>query len=140
MNLGDIIKQQVEYERKVRFVTSSQLSLGELIDKLEALPNKSMSVVLDFGPVPTCLSSWRGSYSELAIEYRDGDAPDVFTFILECRRAVSKTYEGYKGGDYVMGRETPVWVSQWGEAENNAVVGVRDAGDMIVIDTQEMEY
>lgn len=104
-----------------------QLTLGELIDKLEAAPKESQ-IQFDFCHCVTCgVDSYRGFYEQLAIGWApqgSGRWPNVADFLPSLRDAVGKTFTGYKGGEYRMDRGTPVWVSNYGETSSTAVVGV----------------
>jgi hypothetical protein len=54
----------------------------------------------------------RGSYSELAFEpVAWAKIGDMLTF---AKKAVGSTKVGYKGGEYVMGLNTPVYIGEWG--------------------------
>lgn len=55
------------------------------------------------------------------------------------RSAVGAAFEGYKGGVFTMSRHTPVWVANYGNAGNTAVVGVRDLGYLVIIETAYVE-
>ena len=130
----------------MNFCFGAQWNLGQLIDALAAWrrPHKQGSdeeprVVLDFGYfVPTGLSSYRGFYEHLAINYDDPNAyrgdgspkvvgPLVSYFIERLTKAAAgEVFEGYKGGQYRMSRETPLWVASYGEAPGVAVIGVHD--------------
>ena len=142
------VKLQMEEDRSAHFKASPQLSLGELIDKLkecvaEQKDGYQQHVVFDFGSeVPTDVSSWRGIYAELAIEYASASRKaegNLKEFINILERAVGATFEGYKGGEFVMSRNTPVWVDNYGESNNTAVVGVLNKGYYAVILTQYCE-
>lgn len=154
MNIEDIYAQ-VEEARNKKFKSSPQLSLGEFIKELESLDLKYddeefKNVEFDFGTaVPTFLDSWRGSYRELALGYKmsgydnNGEhfANTKADKLLEhLKSAVGKVYEGYKGGEYVMDEDTPVWVANYGNGGETAVVGVLDAGYKLVIITAYCEY
>lgn len=118
------------------------LSLRKIIDKLEVIKEKNKDkedfwVRFDFGSlVPTTLHSWRGVYAELAIGYGDpkgwpkiGDVIDVF------KGAIGTTYTGYKGGDFTMNESTPVWVANYGDVGNTAIVDVKDDGYQAILVT-----
>ena len=58
--------------------------------------------------------SWRGVYAELAFEPKAGaTAGDV---LKEARAAVGSTFEGYKGGEYVMDEDTLCHVDAYGDS------------------------
>lgn len=153
----------VETERAARFKDSPQITLGELIRLMEAIPPTYESggqthdkhVWFDFANTyPSTVQSWRGSYRELAITFDyDGqltspyradhswsNSMTVERFLTMLREAVGATFQGYKGGDYTMSERTPVWVANWGDSGNTGVVGVRDLGWSVVIDTAWCEY
>lgn len=86
---------------------ASQLTLGKLIAALEAMPKDAQVVNLNHA------HSYRGYYSDLAFELGAGTRP-VGDLLAECRAAMGQVFEGYKGGDFVMGALTPLWVSEYG--------------------------
>lgn len=111
-------------------------TLGALIDALERRPQDS-EVRFAFGYfAPKGLGSYRGFYEHLAIGY-DADAPmrTVADFLSDLRDAVGRMYEGYKGGEYCMSRDTPIWVAGYGESTSTAVVGVAGNEWLTVIET-----
>jgi hypothetical protein len=122
------------------------MTLGELIDALGSLP-AAMPVLLDHSSVgeysagegnrgrvePGRLRSYRGIYAHLALE-RAGEyfkCEDVAGLLAIAERAVDATFEGYKGGDFKMSRDTPVWVADGGEYTGWALMAIDevDAND-----------
>lgn len=85
----------------------TQMTLGELIDALHAMPADAQVSNLDNE------HSYRGYYSDLAFERLEGTraASDL---LADCKAAMGQVFKGYKGGDFVMGRLTPVWVADYG--------------------------
>lgn len=140
--------------RKASFDGSNQLTLGELILKLQAIPDakNDKTVYFDFAnAVPTTLDSWRGSYDELAlgfglVGYTPGDykgfddAPKLSAVLKELKDALGKTYTGWKGGDFTMTKNTPVWVDTPGNSNNTAIVEVVDQDWRVMLMTQYCEY
>lgn len=125
-----------------RFARKGQITLGALITLLKNEP-ADHQVVYDFaGLQPTSLGSYRGYYEHLALghtcEMSFGDM-SVAQLLAELEAAVDKVYEGYKGGDYRMGTDTPLWVANYGSASGAAVVGVRHYGHVTVITTAYVE-
>lgn len=81
---------------------STQMTLGALIERLEALPKETR---VNLGGA----HSYRGYYSDLAFEPVDeSTAGDL---LQECRDAMGQKFEGYKGGDFYMHAGVPVWVA-----------------------------
>jgi hypothetical protein len=101
------------------------LTLGNLIAALEGFPHDAV-VKLSDNPdeYPRGADSYRGYYSDLAFK----PSPDFTTvgeLLAECRGALDATFEGYKGGDYVMGTNTPLWISDYGTSSRRAIVGIQ---------------
>lgn len=148
MDLQEILSNAVAVARAEEMKTSPQLTLGELILMLEAVGNKGLPVVFDEPKYhPTRIDSWRGAYDELALNYTaKGETLTVWDVIALLKRAIGTTFQGYKGGDYTMGKTTPVWVGNYGEGEgfreggNTAVVSIREEATAVLIETAVLEY
>jgi hypothetical protein len=85
----------------------TQMTLGKLIAALEAMPEGSEVANMNSA------HSYRGYYSDLAFERDEGTRPAV-DLLHECKAAMGQVFCGYKGGDYVMGALTPVWLASYG--------------------------
>lgn len=138
--------------------TSSQITLGELIARVEPIVAKQREVIekyedeayvcFDFEyAYPTDLISWRGSYAELSLTFTFPDHSDkntepltVTAFLELLKGAIGKTYTGYKGGEFVMGRQTPIWVANYGNSGETAVIGVIDNEYSVILETARCEY
>ena len=143
MNFQEYLENKIAVNRQERLKNSPQLTLNELILKLSAIPNQESLLGFDFdGYVTDHLMSWRGSYDELALDYKaEPTGIKVCALLLRLRKAFGETFVGYKGGDYIMGKHTPIWVSHYGEVDHRAVVDVKTNLDgKVVIETQELEY
>lgn len=127
-----------------------QWTLGRMIDALEQIARSdpdqiSRQVRFDFYRLyPRFLGSWRGSYSEMGISFGDGrydEIPRLDRFLTLCRAAVGSLAPGWKGGEYEMTRDTPLWVAQPEDSGNTAVVGVRVTDhNGIIIDTDWCDF
>ena len=110
------------------------------------------TVAFDFGSaIPSMtLGSWRGAYSELAIGYKltgydvtnvhHSDSCTITEFIELLKDAVLKPFTGWKGGEFIMSDDTPVWVSNYGNASDTAITGILDLGWRIILVTKFMQY
>lgn len=140
MNIQQMLDNAVQADRQKELTVSDQLLLGELILKLEAVKDKSKPLFIDTGDRPMGVDSYRGIYRELAIqterkgryygdikettEYGDiheriyigKENPTVSEWIEVLKEAIGKTFEGYKGGDFTMSKNTPVWLAEWGDS------------------------
>lgn len=155
MDLQTYLTNAVAASRAEALAKSDQLTLGELILKLEAVlqhrqmlegyePDKHCNVVFDFEYLfPTGFDSWRGIYRELALNFYSNprnaekrvDPFKLSEFLKLCRETVGKTFEGYKGGEYTMSRQTPIWVANYGNSGDTALIDVVDAEYEIILIT-----
>lgn len=102
--------------------------LGSLIAALERA-EPADRIMFDFCyAVPTTLRSYRGSYDQLALGWddasRSGRWPTVADLLTNLRAALVAHFGGYKGGNYSMTKETPVWVDNWGDASSTCIVAI----------------
>ena len=98
----------------------TQMTLGALIEALEAMPADAEVANL------TAPHSDRGYYCDLAFEPGEGTRP-ASALLAECRAAMGGVFTGYKGGNYVMGTRTPVWVAEYGDC-GRRLLAVSDGG------------
>ena len=152
----DAIQAFLREQRNRTFASSAQLTLGQIIEKLEKCglthgdKNEPKQVDYDFGTaVPTSLDSWRGNYSELALGYKLSgyDNNDEHftqttaeTLLSELKSAIGKEFTGWKGGEFVMNEDTPVWVANSGNSGNTGIIDVVDDGWRIILMTAYCEY
>ena len=145
MDLQTFVSNAVAAERMKTFNESDQLSLGEIISKCEEIAKRGYrcsddrepGVCFDFEYAhPVGIDSWRGIYAELALKFEfSGEAMTLSNFIDLLKDAVGKTFTGYKGGDFKMSRHTPVWVANYGNSGNTAVIGVVDNNYEVILMT-----
>lgn len=122
------------------------LTLGELIRQLKEV-KPDVEVDFDFaGTYPTTLDSWRGRYAELALGFDGGHyndkqsgAPQAKDLILELESAIGKTFEGWKGGDFLMKADTQVWVNNPGMYSRTRIVNVSHTEFSATINTANLE-
>ncbi|KKN30668.1 hypothetical protein LCGC14_0831770 [marine sediment metagenome] len=136
MDLQTYLDNAVKVSRQQTLAKSDQLTLGELILRLEPLlqdekADNPRKVVYDFGQLyPTRIDSWRGIYAELALDFENRDSGQSHgpMFMIDFHKmlidTVGKTFEGYKGGGFVMSRQTPIWVANHGDSDNTALINV----------------
>lgn len=86
----------------------SQMTLGKLIKLLEGRQYDGQQVI-GLGR----LDSYRGHYCDLAFE-PSMELRSVRDLLNVCYSAMGRVFEGYKGGDYLMGENTPLWVASYG--------------------------
>jgi hypothetical protein len=94
------------------FEIRSDLSLGGLIARLE-IEDATRVVPIGFDYA----HSFRGFYEQLAFEPRR--IVTIGQMLATARSCVGATFEGYKGGDYVMTEYTTCWIANYGESSDN---------------------
>ena len=115
------IIQGFQDERKA----SAQFSLNDLIYRLEELP-QDMPILLGEA------HSYRGYYIDLAFApLYDTEPRTVKEALKEALLAHGKTFEGYKGGEFTMEGDTPVWYSHYGTC-GPAIMGITDEGEILL--------
>lgn len=115
----DTIGKAAAYDR-----AKTQMTLGALIDRLASM---DQGVVVKLGaPI-----SYRGYYCDLAFEPSD-EGVTVEELLKTCRDCDGKEFTGYKGGEFIMDRLTPIWVAEYGQPSANRIMGVEHDGTLIL--------
>ena len=115
-----------------------QILLGDLIDAFDCEFNPELPVYIGNTERSIhSLESYRGYYDQLAIEPSHGspDAMKSGDFASQCRNANGSFFAGYKGGIYRMGRETPVWIADYGYTSCEIASGIFFKDDKCIIET-----
>ena len=134
-----------------------QLSIGELILKLEAINDKNKKVIIDFTKKPPLgIGSWAGIYhSEAAISYsiqyegQEFKPMSVNDFLAMLNEAINgKVFWGDNGYEFLFDKDTPLWVADQGcsrvdnykglYSPHVVVVGVND-GEIVILETDICE-
>lgn len=130
-NLMDTMNKVAKDERGRYHIT-----LGVLIEML-ALQPEGYTCEIDTGGTVTNAHSYRGYYSDLALAKSEGTRK-CSHLLAELEDIMGKKLEGYKGGMFPMEHDTPVWISEYGVASGQAVIGivVDDEEKKIVLETR----
>lgn len=131
MDLQNMLNAMTNMAAQTR--SQYHLTLGQLITEL-AQSAPDAEVTFDSGePVGGC-GSYRGYYSDLA--FCKGDEPrSVASLLEEARTANGKTFEGYKGGDFTMSDDTPLWFAEYG-CLGPAIIGVTHEEGSVILATK----
>jgi hypothetical protein len=89
------------------------LTLGQLIQRLEPMPGIRPILTVD-GHGIEGLGSYRGYYSDMALHPTEGLVWNAGQLLRECQRVVDTELTGYKGGEFLMERDTPLWLAGYG--------------------------
>lgn len=105
------------------------LCLGELIKLLEENPDAE----IPYG----CPHSYRGYYSDLALERQNPQfARELLAELKE--KVLDKELTGYKGGEFLMSADVPLWVATYGSC-GKAVVSASCQDMMIEFITKNVD-
>jgi hypothetical protein len=108
------------------------MRLGELIDVLEK-HRSNQSVRFSDGTYPRAFDSWRGVYKWLTLK-PGREHMAVGDLLRMAKEADGGTFAGYKGGEFLMDRESPLWADDYGRCEHFAIVAwyVNDEEELIL--------
>lgn len=112
------------------------LTLGFLLDAIQG-GKSNLPIRYEDGGHPGRPHSYRGYYADLAFE--DGKPTTLGAFRKAARKALGATFEGYKGGDFTMNGDTPLWRSPYGINSKVAIVGITVGDDAVILHTKKLE-
>lgn len=109
--------------------------LGDLIDRLKRSPQGN-ELHLSMPGYPQWsvqdVASYRGYYDQLALSPCQTDKPPKVSAVIDMLEgAVGKTYEGYKGGEFVMDLYTRVWIAEYGTSSGLRIYAVEDISNSL---------
>jgi len=138
VDLQKIIDALGEGHRQAR--TAYHLTLGDTIDLLSQF-EETMIVRFDYigeegENSPNNPHSYRGYYSDLALE--PGPDRTVKQVVYDLKLSLNKEFTGYKGGEFLMEKNTPLWVAHYGDC-GRAIMGLEIRNDQVIIITKEIE-
>lgn len=111
------------------------LSLGGLIEAVAALAEET-PVQFDIGGGPSGPHSYRGYYSDLAFE-RTAQPVTAGRFLAGLQNCLGQSFEGYKGGDFTMQLDTPVWQASSGST-GRAVIAASLIDGALILTTKDI--
>ena len=135
MDLQYLVDKFNEQQQKNR--SEKMFTLGDLIDELEKYPRNWEVLIEPFHLVPLSFDSYRGYYHDLCLTYSTrkenlGEKMSVGKLLDMCNEANGKEFCGYKGGDFLMNRETPIWVSDYDYSTGMAISKVEKCFDGLI--------
>lgn len=104
------------------------MTIGEMLAVLKR-KDQDLDVMYDFVHFrPDGCHSYRGYYEDLALGYKAGGDMKVGQLVALLDGAMERPHYGYKGGEYSMHSDTPVWVANHNEAGGTGIVDIEDGG------------
>lgn len=135
MDIQKLVDAMNDSNRSVR--SDYHLTLGKLIKVLEnTIPE--LPVFFSCSTDSSGLTnvghedSYRGYYSDLAFDVGDKEKT-VAELLKQCKKAVNATYTGYKGGNFVMDEDTPLWRAEYGSHWGEAIIGYQIFDDKFIL-------
>lgn len=132
------VREACEAQRRKDMEASGQLTLSALTRLLEEKgAGRNPPVRFEDGSVPDGFHSYRGYYDHLAMGSRLPEASEcpvrAQNLLRELRYANGGTYHGWKGGEFVMGDDTPVWRAEAGVSPGQRIIGVELQDDELIL-------
>lgn len=113
-DIGDMMKKERSHYH---------LTLGQLLAELSDYGENILVYLDESNHSITNPHSYRGYYSDMAFE----STPEKVTvkdLRKKCEAVLDTNMEGYKGGDFFMDKDTPLWVSEWGDNSGIAMISI----------------
>jgi hypothetical protein len=115
------------------------MNIGQVINRLADFDEDEF-IYFDFcNCVPTGVNAWRGIHAEPALGWSkiEDNAPTVKQLIAELEEAVDgRKFTGYKGGEYVYSRESPLHIDNWGESSSTRIKSIKFVDGYLIIKTK----
>lgn len=90
-------------------------NLGDLINALEEINPEYQVYIKPYNLRPTGFDSYRGYYEDLSLTY-DCDSDCMVKDLLKwAKNTINKKLLGYKGGEFLITENTPIWISNYGQ-------------------------
>ena len=131
--------------QQFKMQSGKEYNLGMLIKDLEKYKNEFLEVEFDDGSIPDDFQSWRGSYCELALNYKKEGVCHAPTLYRKSFNANNSIFVGYKGGDFIMDLDTPIHQANYGEVgvtdkkgnyNSKKIIGIKEDNNKIIIITR----
>ena len=136
MDLQKMMDAMSEMNRNTR--SDYHLTLGKAIEGLSKFEEKE-SIRFDYeDKAPGNPHSYRGYYSDLSFEpCQIGERANVGSFLEDLKESLNVEFTGWKGGEFYMGENTPLWVATEGEC-GRAIIDILHRDDGLIITTKEI--
>lgn len=134
MDIQALLDGMSEADRLTR--SHYHLTLGEMV-KFLSDKRRNLPIKFDTGVFPGRLGSYRGYYSDLAIA-PSSDPLTIEGFLPSALAAIGAEFTGYKGGEFRMNSDTPLWLSDYGICSDIAIVGIYATDDEVVLQTKQV--
>lgn len=129
--LFDTISESARDTRK-----NYHMTIDSLTEVIAALPDRTIPVVFDYDTDQSVsdIDSYRGYYADLALT-PDTDIISAEQLYVKLKQAHGAEFTGYKGGEFVMDGDTPLWAAYYGST-GPAIVDAKVIDGRLVLVTK----
>lgn len=115
------------------------LTLGKLNEVIAGLEDKTIPVVLDYDLTLSVgdFDSYRGYYADLSLD-PTSTTITADKLLVKAKMAEGYTFTGYKGGDFPMDADTPLWVAHYGST-GRAIIDAYERDGKLVLITKDLD-
>ena len=113
MDMQSMMDMMFAEDRNIR--SKYHVTLGEAIEILEGFPPNYVT------NLNNAAYSYRGYYSDLALDFGESTVEEVLTTM---KNVIGNKLTGYKGGEFLMDKDTPLWRASFGDT-GYAIVDIR---------------
>lgn len=114
-----------------------QMTLGDFHAELSSVDPSTIVRTENFESLGEA-HSYRGYYDEIAFESASpGVTVTAGELVQAVENAIDRVFIGWKGGDYRMDVDTPVWISSEGMVSGRQLMGVEfEDGIMVLLEEE----
>lgn len=143
-----LIEQQRQEAKQIR--SKYHVTLGQLIDFLKSHKDRDVVFVDSDNGEQRHLSnahSYRGFPTDLAFQSCERVSPEHGTakaLLKKCKDVLNQSLTGWKGGSFLMSKDTPLWISKEGCIDGVAIIQLgeicyADKKDVVILITKKIE-
>lgn len=134
MDIQALIDSMNDISRDIR--KCYHVTLEKAIEVVSGV-NHNCDVIVDVGGSLNAPHSYRGYYSDLSFA-PTGEKITAGEFLKMLKDSLGKTFGGYKGGDFVMDEDTPLWFSPYG-CTGRAIIALSVDKGTVLVHTKEVD-
>lgn len=133
--MSDLFQEQLDryLDKMHELNTKDVMTLGQFIKELEKFNQDSIVTLEPFELYPTSFDSYRGYYCDLALGYalrgEVGNCLYVKDLLKKAKECIGKEFMGYKGGEFTMSEDTPLWISNYGKVARTVIAEIKEPLD-----------
>ena len=136
MVIQDVFNALSEGNRNTR--SQYHLTLGGLISALSGVPSDAFVFIDGTKAGIKSPHSYRGYYSDLSFE-KSTEPKTVSETLETAKSCIECCFQGWKGGEYIMKEDTPLWIAKEGESSQLAIMDAKFRDGAIQLICKQIE-